>query len=79
MMSKEGDATMGKRFWVIGGEFRTVRFDELVDGTERLYGPFADRGEAEQTWRDVSERHRAQCNVRFAIVEEGRLAAAGAR
>jgi hypothetical protein len=64
------------RFWVLGGEYTSIRFEELVDGTERLFGPFAARREAEQTWREVSERHRPQCNVRFTIVEERALAPA---
>jgi hypothetical protein len=61
---------MTNRFWVIGGEYTSICFEELVGGTERLLGPFARRNEAEQTWREVSERHRPQCNVRFTIVEE---------
>ena len=36
------------RFWVLGGEYTSIRFEELVDGTERLFGPFAARGEAER-------------------------------
>lgn len=67
---------MSRRFWVIGGEYKTVQFDQMVDGTERLFGPFVDRGEAESTWRMQSERHRSQCCTRFSIVEERALAAA---
>lgn len=65
------------RFWVLGGEYTSIRFDELIDGTERLFGPFVARTEAERTWREVSERHRPQCNVRFSIVEERSPASAG--
>jgi hypothetical protein len=49
------------RFWIIGGEFQSLGFDEIVNGTERLIGPFGTRDEAERTWRDVSEEHRARC------------------
>ena len=67
---------MSNRFWVIGGEYTSTLFEELVDGTERLFGPFPARKDAERTWREVSERHRPQCNVRFSIVEERALVGA---
>ncbi len=65
------------RFWVVGGEFRSLNFEEIVDGTERLFGPFATRDVAERTWRDISEEHRARCTVRFMIVQENARAASG--
>jgi hypothetical protein len=37
------------RFWIIGGEFQSLGFDEIVHGTERLIGPFGTRDEAERT------------------------------
>lgn len=58
------------RFWVVGGEFRSLEFDEMVRGTERLVGPFAKREEAERAWRSLSEAHRADCMVRFTIAQE---------
>lgn len=64
------------RFWVIGGEYKSLRFEEIIEGTQRLLGPFTARNEAELTWREVSERHRPQCNVRFSIVEERALVSA---
>ena len=63
-----------QRFWVVGGEFLSLRFDQLVAGTEQLLGPFFDQGEAEQAWRKVSERHRHRGSVRFAIVQEPQAA-----
>ncbi len=68
---------MKSRYWVLGGEYTSIRFDELIGGTERLFGPFPARTEAERTWREVSERHRPQCHVRFTIVEERTQASAG--
>lgn len=65
---------MNNRFWVLGGEYTSLRFEEIVGGTERLLGPYPARSEAERTWRELSERHRPQCNVRFSIVEERALA-----
>jgi hypothetical protein len=64
------------RFWIIGGEFQSLGFDEIVHGTEQLIGPFESRDEAERTWRDVSEEHRARCTVRFPIEQENARAAA---
>jgi hypothetical protein len=58
------------RYWVVGGEFQSTAFDRLVDGTERVFGPFTSRDEAEQVWRHTSERHRPRCNVRFTILHE---------
>jgi hypothetical protein len=63
------------RFWVVGGQFRSLAFDEIVDGTECLLGPFATRDDAECTWREVSEANRWRCTIRFTIVQEGPLAA----
>jgi hypothetical protein len=65
------------RFWVVGGEYTSLRFEELVGGTERLFGPYFTRDHAERIWREMSERHRPQCNVRFTIVAENRTAAFG--
>ncbi len=63
-----------QRFWVVGGEFLSLHFDQLVAGTEQVFGPFLDRGEAEQAWRKVSEWHRHRGAVRFAIVREPQAA-----
>jgi hypothetical protein len=58
------------RYWVVGGEYRTLEFDEIVNGSQRLIGPFVERTAAERSWRDVSEQHRSHCTVRFTIAEE---------
>ncbi|MBV1704495.1 MAG: hypothetical protein KGI57_09045 [Hyphomicrobiales bacterium] len=59
-----------QRFWVLGGEYRSMAFDEMVEGSQRLYGPIRDRREAETVWRRVSEENRHRGAVRFAIVSE---------
>jgi hypothetical protein len=66
-----------QRFWVIGGEFRSLNFHQLVDGTQQVIGPFMSRREAEQAWRNVSESSRHLCNVRFMICQEPNAAASG--
>ncbi len=59
-----------QRFWVIGGEYRTLDFDNMITGTEKLVGPLATRAQAEAKWREISERHRGDAHVRFTIAAE---------
>ena len=72
--NKTEDVMQTHRFWVVGGEFRSMLFDQVVAGTEQLLGPFLDQNEAEQEWRRISEQHRHRCAVRFSIVREGQAA-----
>jgi hypothetical protein len=72
--NKTEDVMQTHRFWVVGGEFRSMHFDQVVAGTEQLLGPFFDQGEAELEWRKISEQHRHRCAVRFSIVREGQAA-----
>ena len=58
------------RFWVIGGEYRSLDFAEIVDGTQQVLGPYEQRDAAERSWRDISEQNRARCTVRFTIAQE---------
>ena len=60
----------GSLFWVIGGEFGSMNFHKLVEGSAQVQGPFKSRQEAEDAWREVSEQNRHRGNVRFSIVEE---------
>jgi hypothetical protein len=58
------------RYWVVGGKFRSLEFDYLIEGTGRIWGPFETHGEAEHAWREASEQHRWSCCTRFTIVQE---------
>jgi hypothetical protein len=58
------------RYWVVGGEFRSLNFHSLVDGTQQVRGPFPSRADAEAAWQGVSEEHRHKCNYRFTIVRD---------
>ena len=60
----------GSNFWVIGGEFGSMNFHKLVEGSAQVKGPFKSRAEAEDCWREVSEESRHKAGVRFSIVEE---------
>ena len=62
--------TAGSNFWVIGGEFGSMNFHKLVEGSAQVQGPFKTRREAEDAWRTVSEENRHKAGVRFSIVEE---------
>lgn len=62
---------MGNRFWVIGGEFENTAFDKVLDGTQRVVGPFRDHGEAKRAWEALATETRSICNARFTIVREG--------
>jgi len=67
-----GEATE-RRFWVVGGKYESMAFDHLVEGTERVFGPFASEHDAKSAWRSVTERTRSQATVRFTIAAEPRL------
>ena len=60
----------GSNFWVIGGEFGSMNFHKLVEGSAQVKGPFKSRAEAEDCRREVSEENRHKAGVRFSIVEE---------
>lgn len=60
----------GSNFWVIGGEFGSMNFHKLVEGTTEVKGPFKTRKDAEDAWRAVSEENRHSDSVRFSIVDE---------
>ena len=63
------------RFWVIGGEYSCLAFERLIEGTEKVAGPFFHRSAAEAVWRRLSENDRCRAQVRYAIVaESGRTA-----
>ncbi len=66
----------GSSFWVIGGEFGSMNFHKLVEGSAQVQGPFKTRADAEEAWKTVSEENRHRGNVRFSIVEEPNRSAA---
>ncbi len=58
------------RFWIVGGEYATTAFEQLIEGTQRVLGPYGERRAAEDAWRQVSEENRSQCLMRFTIASE---------
>lgn len=59
---------MTKQFWVIGGEYNCVEFQEVVPGTARIFGPFASYQEANEVWRERSLASRSSATTRYSIV-----------
>jgi len=62
---------MSERYWVIGGEYESTAFDKLLDGTEKIMGPYGDPGDARKAWESVAIATRSVCTARFTIVREG--------
>ena len=58
------------QYWVVGGEFGSLNFHQLIDGTQQVKGPFPTRREAEDAWQAISQANRYRCNVRFTIVRD---------
>jgi len=61
----------GSHFWVIGGEFGSMNFHKLVEGSAQVQGPFKTRKEAEDAWRAVSEENPPR---QRALLDRGRAA-----
>src|SRR5207237_3813003 len=69
LSNTEAIMKQGSNFWVIGGEFGSMNFHKLVEGSAQVRGPFKTRKEAEDCWREVSEENRNRGSVRVSIVE----------
>ena len=59
-----------QQYWVVGGKYETLDFQHLVQGTERVFGPFARIEDARDTWRRVTETTRCHAAVRYTIAAE---------
>ena len=59
-----------RTYWVIGGEYETMKFERLVRGTEVVLGPFGCCEDARSVWRDISDNSRSRATVRFSIACE---------
>ena len=70
MSTQHQEPAMMQQYWVVGGKYETLDFEHLVQGTERVFGPFARIEDAEDTWRRVTETTRCQATVRYTIAAE---------
>ena len=66
---------MANRFWVVGGEYTDSRFEDIIEGTEQMFGPFPSRDDALQVWRRVADKTRSLCLARYVVVGEGQAQA----
>ena len=64
---------MGQRYWVIGGEYRDCKFDEVVPGTEEISGPFLDALRARTEWQRLTFRDHKLATHRSVITQEARV------
>jgi hypothetical protein len=69
-MSIEQQKLTIQQYWVVGGKYETLDFEHLVQGSERVFGPFACIEDAEGAWRRVTEATRCQATVRYTIAAE---------
>jgi len=61
---------MTHRYWVLGGEYRDCRFDEVLPGTEEISGPFPDINRARTEWTRLTFRDHLGATNRYVITEE---------
>ena len=59
-----------QRYWVLGGDYRNCRFDEIVPGTEEISGPFPDLRRARTEWQRLTFRDRLGATTRYVIAAE---------
>ena len=59
---------MEMQYWVIGGEYDSVDFRRLIDGTSEVLGPFSYLREATHAWRERSDATRFKALMRYTIV-----------
>jgi len=63
--------TAGSNFWVIGGEFGSMNFHKLVEGSAQVQGPFKTRKEARRRLaRRLGREPPPKPACVFSIVEE---------
>ncbi len=65
---------MGKRFWVIGGEYRDTNFTETTAPATAL-GPFPSYDAALRVWQDLAVATRPHAHVRYTIAADAARAA----
>ena len=65
---------MQTKYWVIGADYRDFSFNEVVDGTSCVLGPFADYRDATSAWREQATASRYKATTRFTIVTDANSA-----
>ncbi len=62
---------MDKQYWVIGGEY-DAQFNRLVDGTQRVAGPYRDELRARTEWQRLTFHDGCCATERYHIAVEPR-------
>lgn len=64
---KPADEALGKKYWVVGGEYSDSKFTTLSPGKElEVYGPF-EKWEAQGFWRGLTAKSVDDALVRYEI------------
>ncbi|MGB0843709.1 MAG: DUF4170 domain-containing protein [Alphaproteobacteria bacterium] len=58
-----------KFFYVVGGEYADLTFENLLTKTSTFKGPFAERKMAEDQWRTLSHKGSGDPLVKYEIIE----------
>ena len=58
-----------KFFYVVGGEYADLTFENLLSKTSTFKGPFAERKMAEDQWRALNHKSSGDPLVRYEIIE----------
>jgi hypothetical protein len=61
---------MTERFWVIGGDYTAMDFKALRPESRAIVGPFEDRTQAHEAWKQLSSEHSSRATTRFSIAAE---------
>ena len=67
--------TINSNFWVIGGEFGSMNFHKLVEGSAQVQGPFKTRTEAEDAWREAVKVDPDEREAAYRLIERRRSTA----
>ena len=60
---------MDKQYWVVGGEYDD-KFDRLVEGTQRVCGPFREEYRARAEWQRLTCHDGWRATERYHITVE---------
>ena len=60
---------MPNQYFVIGGKYRDLDFNELIEGTSHVLGPYQAFEEAQRIWKERSVESRSEACTRYAIVK----------
>ena len=59
-----------QRYWIVGGDYTCMGFKSLRQDGPIALGPYPNRDEAVEVWKQVSREHSSRATVRFAIASE---------